>query len=220
MSEEQSDSSVQPSPSWVKLVVIALTVVSIDQYTKFLAVKNLTFGFERAHAHTMREQLEVFAHQRHLMGQIKPPFYETVIPHFWTNRYAENPGAAWSLLAGQPESFRVPFFHVVSLVAILLIGMYYSKLRSDQGLLAVALSLVMGGAIGNLVDRLLRGYVVDFIDWHINDPEWHSPRLHWPTFNVADTGISVGVALIALDTLLVWWASRRTDTTRPAAADA
>ena len=68
----------------------------------------------------------------------------------------------------------------------------------------------MGGALGNLLDRVMRSYVIDFIDWHLNDPNWHT-RWHWPTFNVADTGISLGVALIALDTLKSWWAQRKLD---------
>jgi signal peptidase II len=161
-----------------------------------------------------------------------------VIPHFWSNRYAENPGAAWSMLASAPESVRDPFFRIVSVVALCLIAFYYSRLRPGQGLLGVALSLVMGGAIGNLIDRFVRSYVIDFIDWHVNDAEWRKlwdwPSIewtnhglgftwvkmhpHWPTFNIADTGISVGVALIALDTLLVWWAQRRTDHTEPLSA--
>jgi signal peptidase II len=215
-------SDQQPAPyhpSWVRLVLIALCVVAVDQSTKFLAVKNLTYAFERGRAETFSEELHVFTHSRHLMNQVKPPYYATVVPHFWTNRYAENPGAAWSLLASAPENIRVPFFHCVSLLAIVLIGIYYSRLQPQQGLLAVALSLVMGGAIGNLIDRLVRSYVIDFIDWHINDPTWQQPRLHWPTFNVADSGISVGVALIALDTLLVWWASRRPASSQTAPVD-
>jgi signal peptidase II len=203
-------------PGWTRLILIALTIIALDQSTKFLAVKNLTHAFENAHAVTLRQQIDTFIHSRHLMFQTKQ--HIDVVPWFWSNRYAENPGAAWSLLASAPEKVRVPFFHVVSVIAILLIGAYYSRLRPDQKLLGIALSFVMGGALGNLTDRLVRGYVIDFIDWHINDPNWNT-RLHWPTFNVADTGISLGVALIALDTLLSWWHLRKTAPT-PAPADA
>ena len=204
-------------PSWVQLVVVALCVVVVDQITKFEAVKHLTYAFDHAHTATLGDEVRAFLHARHLTGEVKPPYFAEVIPHFWSNRYAENPGAAWSLLASQPESIRVPFFHVVSLLAIGLIAVYYSRLRSDQKLLGMALCLVMGGAVGNLIDRVIRGYVIDFIDWHLNDPDWHT-RWHWPTFNVADTGISIGVGLIALDTLLVWWESRKTQGA-PASAD-
>ena len=106
------------------------------------------------------------------------------------------------------EKFRAVFFMVVSLIAIVLIAMYYARLASNQKMLRVALALVMGGAVGNLIDRVIRSYVIDFIDWHWNDPNWMT-RWHWPTFNVADTGISIGVALIALDTIRQWWAMRK-----------
>ena len=67
----------------------------------------------------------------------------------------------------------------------------------------------MGGAFRYLLDRLGRGYVIDFFVWHLADPDWLVRWKHWPTFNVADMGISTGVALIALDTILVWWATRK-----------
>jgi signal peptidase II len=63
-----------------------------------------------------------------------------------------------------------------------------------QRLLRVALSLVLAGAVGNFIDRLARGYVVDFVDWHW----WNRPDLYWPTFNVADSMIVVGVGLLLL----------------------
>jgi signal peptidase II len=200
-------SSSEARPSWLRLLVIALCVIAIDQSTKFYAVKTLTFVFERSHAVSLGQQVRAFVTARHLMGEVKAPYYQEVIPHFWANRYAENPGAAWSIFANAPDSIRIPFFHFVSLLAIVLIGLYYARLQPNQRLLGVALSLVMGGAIGNLIDRVVRSYVIDFIDWHLNDAEWHT-HWHWPTFNIADTGISVGVALIALDALLVWRASK------------
>jgi signal peptidase II len=193
--------------AWVQLIVVALVVLAADQVTKFLAVKHLTFAFEHSHAETLGQQVNAFIHRQHLGAEAKPS--HDFIPAFWSYRYAENPGAAWSILATAPEKFRAAFFMIVSFVAIGLIGVYYSRLTSSQGMLRLALSLVMGGAIGNLVDRMMRSYVIDFIDWHWHDPTWKT-GWHWPTFNVADTGISVGVALIALDTLLSWWRSTKT----------
>ena len=192
--------------AWLQLGVIAFVVVAIDQITKFLAVKHLTYAFQYGQAETFRQQLNVFLHRTHLMGEVKG--HVDVIPLFWSHRYAENPGAAWSLFATAPEKFRSIFFLVVSIVAIALIAAYYAKLASNQKMLRWALSLVMGGAIGNLIDRMIRSYVIDFIDWHLNDPNWLT-RWHWPTFNVADAGISIGVALIALDTVRSWWALRK-----------
>ena len=201
MSETTTTSPARPT--WLRLIVVALLVVAVDQSTKFYAVRTLTTAFDRMHAVSLTQQVRAFVTARHLMGEVRPPYYQDVIPHFWANRYAENPGAAWSLLANAPDSIRIPFFHFVSLMAIVLIGLYYARLQADQKVLGLALSLVMGGALGNLIDRLVRNYVIDFIDWHWNDAQWQT-HLHWPTFNVADTGISVGVALIALDALLVW----------------
>jgi len=191
-------------PSWTFLIVVALLVLAADQATKFLAVKHLTTAFQQENALTFGEQVSAYLSKKHPAPAERHDF----IPVFWSHRYAENPGAAWSFAANWPENVRIPFFHLVSLTALVLIGLYYSKLLPNQKILKVALSLVMGGAAGNLADRLQRGYVIDFIDWHLNDPEWVT-RMHWPTFNVADTGISVGVALIALDTILVWWKAPR-----------
>jgi signal peptidase II len=206
MSEVPSTQARPTRGAWFQLGIIAFLVLAADQITKFLAVKHLTYAFQYGHAESFSQQLNVFLHRHHLMGETRGHY--DVISAFWSHRYAENPGAAWSILATAPEKFRAIFFMVVSVVAIVLIAMYYAKLAANQKLLRLALALVMGGALGNLVDRMIRSYVIDFIDWHLNDPNWLT-RWHWPTFNVADAGISVGVALIALDTVRSWWAMRR-----------
>src|SRR5207237_8276745 len=99
------------------------------------------------------------------------------------------------------EQFRVHFFYLVSIAAVIFIFSYYRKLRNDQRYLQIALALVLGGAVGNAIDRLLRGYVIDFIDWHWFDPGWLPPVLHLPTFTVADSGITVGLAILFLQLL-------------------
>jgi signal peptidase II len=71
---------------------------------------------------------------------------------------------------------------------------YYRKLGRDERFMQVALSFVFSGAVGNLLDRLARGYVIDFVQWHW----WRNPRLYWPIFNLADSLIVVGVAMILL----------------------
>ena len=71
---------------------------------------------------------------------------------------------------------------------------YFRKLTREQRPAQVALSLVFAGAIGNFIDRVARGYVVDFIDWYW----WNRPDLYWPTFNIADSMIVVGVLLLVL----------------------
>ena len=85
---------------------------------------------------------------------------------------------------------RDPFFIIVPIVAMFLVLFFLARLPSDQKVSAFAFSLILGGAIGNLVDRLQLGYVVDFLDFH-----WQE-IYHWPAFNVADSSIVVGVSLL------------------------
>jgi signal peptidase II len=105
--------------------------------------------------------------------------------------HVRNPGAAFSLLAGAPESFRAPFFFVVTVVAVLVLGGIALRLGPSERWLATALGGVLGGAIGNLVDRLRFGEVIDFV--YVHWGEWY-----WPAFNVADSSISICVIAIVL----------------------
>jgi lipoprotein signal peptidase len=111
-------------------------------------------------------------------------------------RYARNPGAAWGLLADVRERYRRPFFIGVSVLAMAFIVFTYSRASQEQRRLRLALALILGGAIGNFIDRMAYGYVVDFVDWHAR---LFGRVRHWPTFNIADAGITVGVLLLALD---------------------
>lgn len=111
---------------------------------------------------------------------------------------ARNRGGAWGLLQGASDAIRKPFFLLVSCVAIVFILSLYRRLAPTQRALKWGLPLVLGGAIGNLVDRIRYSWVVDFIDVHIV----HNGRAyHWPTFNIADIAICVGVGLMAIDML-------------------
>jgi signal peptidase II len=126
---------------------------------------------------------------------------------------AYNRGGAWGLLQNASETVRRPFFLVVSVAAIAFIVSLYGKVQPGQRALSWGLPLVLGGALGNLADRITRGSVVDFIDYRAGWVEsmnqliasvvsgWHVTD-HWPTFNVADISICVGVGLMALDMLL------------------
>lgn len=106
--------------------------------------------------------------------------------------YLRNKGAAFSFLAN--ASWRIPFFITVTLVAAVVILVALRKLREDQRLLQVGLAMIFSGAIGNLIDRVRLGEVIDFLDVY-----WKN--YHWPAFNVADSLICVGVALVAFDML-------------------
>lgn len=114
----------------------------------------------------------------------------TVIENFFTITYLRNKGAAFGMLATSP--WRLPFFILVSLVAGAVIIVVIKKLRDDQKLATFALSLIFAGALGNLIDRISYGEVIDFIYVH-----WYDH--YWPAFNVADSAICVGVFLLALD---------------------
>ena len=111
--------------------------------------------------------------------------------------YAENQGGAWGLLQNETEALRRPFFLIVSVAAIVFIVSLYRKLQKGQLALMWGLPLVLGGALGNLIDRIRYGFVVDFIDIYVHKAA--GPDSHWPTFNVADVAICVGVGLMAVD---------------------
>lgn len=103
-----------------------------------------------------------------------------------------NAGAAFGFL-GSAGGWQKWFFVAVALVATVVILAMLRRLGKNDGQLAVALTLILGGALGNLVDRLMYGYVVDFVDFYVGT--WH-----WPAFNVADSAITVGAGLLILDT--------------------
>ena len=116
-----------------------------------------------------------------------------VLTNFFHITYVRNRGAAFSFLS--EASWRLPFFIGISLVASVAILIAFHKLRNDQKLAQVSLAMIFSGAVGNLIDRVRLGEVIDFLDAH-----WY--RHHWPAFNVADSLICVGVFLLALDMLL------------------
>ncbi len=111
-------------------------------------------------------------------------FFNLVLTH--------NRGAAFSFLAGAGGWQRV-FFIAIALVAIVVISVLLVRHAGDR-LFCLALALILGGAIGNVLDRIVLGYVIDFLDFHIAG--WH-----WPAFNLADSAITVGAVLLVADSL-------------------
>jgi len=148
------------------LLFVTAAILALDQYTKHLAVEYLKNGR-----------------------------IVDVINGYFRLLYVENPGAAWGFLSQTASSFRLPFFYIISALAVLLIVYYFHKLSSNAWAMMISLSLILGGAIGNLVDRIKNNFVVDFIDWYYKNN-------HWPTFNVADAAITAGVILMILAILL------------------
>jgi signal peptidase II len=100
-----------------------------------------------------------------------------------------NPGAAFGFLANTSETFRYFFFFGITALVILLIIYYIITSKSENMLYLISLTLIFSGAVGNLIDRIRYGAVVDFLDFYIHT--WH-----WPAFNVADSSISLGAVLM------------------------
>lgn len=111
-----------------------------------------------------------------------------IIDSFFNLTYIRNTGAAFGIFAGSAEVFRRPFLIIVSIAAIVFIINMLRRLRGGETGLITALAFILGGAIGNLIDRLIYGEVIDFLDFH-----WSG--YHWPAFNVADSFITIGVAI-------------------------
>lgn len=147
------------------LILIAMMgmLVAIDQLTKFLVSGNFRLGQSMA-----------------------------VVENYLNLTLVYNHGAAFGMLSTLDESIREPFFFIVPALTLLLILFVFSRLRDDQQMSIYALSLIVGGAVGNLIDRLRLGYVIDFVDFH-----WKS-KYHFPAFNVADTAICIGVFILLL----------------------
>jgi len=122
------------------------------------------------------------------------PLYNSraIIEGLLSITHVMNKGAAFGFLAQATPLFRAIFFMLVTIAAIILIFYYMLKSRADQPGLVFALSLILGGALGNMIDRLRFGAVVDFVDVY-----WKT--YHWPAFNVADSAISLGAVLMIVE---------------------
>ncbi len=118
-----------------------------------------------------------------------------IIKSIFAITYVRNTGAAFGLLHRAPDYFKQPFFIIVPLIALFVISFIFVK--NKDTLVAFSLSLIIGGALGNLVDRMKLGFVVDFLDFHWKD------FYHWPAFNVADSCIVIGVFLIFIQSLFL-----------------
>jgi lipoprotein signal peptidase len=182
MSEAEAPASKFP-PKWRVFVIVSVLSLVADQVTKIWARGALPVqGTGGIRPCSVPEDLFTHACQ----GIAKP-----VVDGFWDWRLSMNPGSAFGLFASNQAIARV-FLSLVGIGAV--IGMIYMlrKSRTDQRVLHWALALVAGGAVGNLIDRIYFGYVTDFILWRYHAHEW-------PTFNVADVVLVVGVGLMFID---------------------
>jgi len=132
--------------------------------------------------------------------------YESVpvIDSLFHITYVRNTGGAFGLLATQPTAVRLPFFLAVSVAAIGILLQFLRSVGERQWLLLVALAAILGGAIGNFIDRAVMGEVIDFLDFH-----WRGH--YWPAFNVADACITSGALLLLGHSFLARGAARQTN---------
>ncbi len=120
-----------------------------------------------------------------------------VIPGLFDLTHVRNPGGAFSFFADGPFEQRMFFFIGTTLVAIVLLLLFLRKLMPEERLSALALGIILGGALGNLIDRIVYGEVIDFLDVHLLG------GYTWPTFNVADSCIVIGVGILIGEIFLI-----------------
>ncbi|MEI7840048.1 MAG: signal peptidase II [Methylococcaceae bacterium] len=118
--------------------------------------------------------------------------YESMaVMPFFNLTYVHNTGAAFSFLS-EAGGWQRWFFAALAIVMSTIMTIWLTRLKENETLLAVSLSLILGGAMGNLIDRLAYGYVIDFLDVYYG-------TYHWPAFNIADSAITIGVALMLVE---------------------
>ncbi len=146
-------------------LLIALAVLVFDRLTKWLVVRNIALDDA-----------------------------VSIIPGLFRLTHLENTGAAFSLFAESPSPFKTVLLVAISVAALIIVALLLWMRRRDFNTTTLALSLIMGGALGNLWDRLMEGKVTDFLDFYIG-------AHHWPPFNVADSAIVVGALLLLVRAL-------------------
>jgi signal peptidase II len=146
-----------------RLTLLSLAVLVVDQWTKVLA-------------------------EDHLLGSGQV----VLIPGFVNLTLVENTGVAFGLFAAGGNTLGVVILSLLGLMALSLVLYYFWRTPETNRTVLVGLALILGGAVGNLVDRLMSGSVTDFIDVYVG-------RYHWPTFNAADSAIVIGICLMAID---------------------
>jgi signal peptidase II len=153
--------------SRILTLVLAVSVVALDRWSKWLIETRL-------------------------------PLYDTVtvIPGFFNIVRSENPGVAFGILADGSSSGRTAILVALSLAAIAVLAVMLWKIGRQDRWTTIGISLIFGGAIGNVYDRIIAGKVTDFLDFYAGN--WH-----WYTFNLADSAICIGAALLALSSLLI-----------------
>jgi signal peptidase II len=147
-------------------LLLSLAVVVLDQWSKSLVERHLP----------LHEPMEI-------------------IPGFLNFTHVQNTGVAFGMFAANGSSGGTAVLTILGLIALTVVGIYFWQTSNRDVLMLISLSLILGGAIGNLMDRIAAGSVTDFIDAYLG-------TYHWHTFNLADSAITVGICLMALEILL------------------
>lgn len=127
----------------------------------------------------------------------------SVINNFFNITYVRNMGAAFGIFSDSQETFRHVFFLSIPVVAVAVIIFFIYGLPEDELAQIISLSLISGGAIGNYIDRIRYGYVIDFLDVHIKN------IYSWPVFNIADSAIVVGVSVLSILMVLEYFEEKK-----------
>jgi signal peptidase II len=147
-------------------LLFSLAVLVLDQWSKWLVERHLPL-------HQPKE----------------------IIPGFLNFTHVQNTGVAFGMFAANGSSGGTAILTILGLIALTVVGVYFWQTSNKDVLMLTSLSLILGGAIGNLMDRIAAGSVTDFIDAYLG-------TYHWHTFNLADSAITVGICLMALEILL------------------
>jgi signal peptidase II len=150
---------------WLSLL-ICFYILSVDQWTKYVVQQRL------------------------------PPYLRVEVIHgFFNLTHVRNTGGAFGIFGGERGGFGSLLFVVVSLIAIGILLFLFIKMKEEKEMTSFSFPLILAGAIGNLIDRLRYGEVIDFLDFHLFS-------YHWPAFNIADSAITVGVILLGYGLLI------------------
>lgn len=208
--------------SFLALIIMVLGSLGIDQITKIKAEQELMVWEDQ----TNLKQYQGKRYPVWSMGQWTPSNQEPQWFFSFNFNYVRNQGAAWGFLSDLDDTYRIPFFYLVTFIAVFVILLYIRATPLSHRLARFTLLLILSGALGNFTDRILRGYVIDFLDvrwviplpFEINlkwnyftgplsflnaDTHMNAFRYNFPNFNWADSTITVGVCLLLIDMIFL-----------------
>jgi signal peptidase II len=128
-------------------------------------------------------------------SRLDPRYPIEIIPNYLRFSHVQNTGVAFGFFADFQAAWKPYALSAMAVLAVVVILIYSARMPSNRTLLQLALAVTAGGILGNFTDRIIHGFVTDFIEFHVRE------AFHWPTFNIADSAITIGIALLLLDTV-------------------